>query len=50
MGLRGDLAVRGVLEWQLGTFRFGELLSCVLVYEVAEVVSLLTLPLAGASI
>ena len=49
-GLRGYLAVRRILERQLGTFRLGELLSRVLVNKVAEVVSLLALPLAGAAL
>ena len=49
-GLRGYLAVRGILERQLGTFRLGEFLSRVLINKVAEVVSLLTLPLAGAAL
>jgi hypothetical protein len=49
-GLRGYLAVRGILERQLGTFRLGELLSRVLVHKVAEVVPLLALPLAGAAL
>jgi hypothetical protein len=48
--LRGYLAVRRILERHLGTFRLGELLSRVLVHKVAEVVSLLTLPLAGAAL
>jgi hypothetical protein len=48
-GLRGYLTVRGFLERQLGTFRFRELISRVLVDKVAEVVSILTLPLAGAA-
>jgi hypothetical protein len=49
-GLRSYLAVRGFLERQLDTFRFGELISRVLVNKVAEVVSILTLPLAGAAL
>ena len=49
-GLRRYLSVRGILERQLVTFWFGELLSRVLVHKVAEVVSLLTLPLAGAAL
>ena len=49
-GLRSYLAVRGFLERQLDTFRFGELISRVLVNKVAEVVSILTLPLAGATL
>jgi hypothetical protein len=49
-GLRSYLAVRGIFERKLSTFRFGELLSRVLVNKVAEVVSLLTLPLAGAAL
>ena len=49
-GLRSYLAVRGFLERQFGTFRFGELISRVLVNKVAEVVSILTLPLAGATL
>ena len=48
--LRSYLAVRGILERQFGTFRFGELISRVLVNKVAEVVSILTLPLAGAAL
>jgi hypothetical protein len=47
--LRSYLTLRGFLERQLGTFRFGELISRVLVDKVAEVVSILTLPLAGAA-
>ena len=48
--LRSYLAVRGILERLFGTFRFGELISRVLVNKVAEVVSILTLPLAGAAL
>jgi hypothetical protein len=49
-GLRSYLVVRGIFERKLSTFRFGELLSRVLVNKVAEVVSLLTLPLAGTAL
>lgn len=49
-GLRGYFAVRGILERQLVAFRLGELLSRVLVNKVAEVVSLLALPLAWAAL
>ena len=49
-GLRSYLAVRGFLKRQLDTFRFGELISRLLVNKVAEVVSILTLPLAGAAL
>ena len=48
-GLRSYLAIRGILERQLGAFRFGELVSRVLVDKVAEVVSILALPFAGAA-
>ena len=49
-GLRSYLAIRGILERQLGAFRFGELVSRVLVDKIAEVVSILALPLAGAAL
>jgi hypothetical protein len=47
--LRSYLTVRGFLERQLGTFTFGELISRMLVDKVAEIFSILTLPLAGAA-
>ena len=48
--LRDNLSVWRLLERKLLSLWLGEFLSCVLVDKVAEVVSLLTLPLAWAAL